>query len=138
MDVIREHHFQHADLELEEELIHVRLHGTVEPNQLPALLQLMKQIREQRGQLFVLVDLKGAESMQPATRRLLSHTLTSELLPTAMAVYGGRLEQRAAHAMLMGAVTGLSGRRPNAAYFPTEAEARSWIASERASGHLQS
>ena len=138
MDVIRKHHFQHADLEIEAELIHVRVHGTIEPHQIPEILHLMMQIREQQGQVFVLVDLKGAESMLPATRRLLSQRLMTEVLPTAMAVYGGRLEQRAAHAMLMGAVAGLSGRRPNTAYFPTEAEARVWIASERASQHLQS
>lgn len=138
MDLIREHHFKHADLEIEGGLIHVRVHGAMEPHQLPEILHLMKQIREEHGQVFVLVDLKGAESMLPATRRLLSQTLTSELLPSAMAVYGGRLEQRAAHAMLMGAVAGLSGRRPNTAYFPTEAEARAWLSSERASQPAQS
>ncbi|MFO0578032.1 MAG: hypothetical protein U1A78_28820 [Polyangia bacterium] len=130
MSVIREYLLSHADVRVEEDLVSVRLHGGMTQEQIPHSRALLHELHEQPGGLFLLLDLKEAERASPSLRRAMSQ-IFSEVAPTAMAVYGANLEQRAAHELLMGAVAGLSGRRPNVAYFPSEAEAREWLVSER-------
>jgi hypothetical protein len=124
------HHLALADLHVEEDLVVVRPHGKVEPQQLTKMAEVLMQVQRRYGRLFMIVDLKEASSLSAPMRRTMAQAMT-ELHPSAMAVYGGSVEQRAVHALLMGAVAGVSGRRLHASYFQTEDEARTWLASER-------
>lgn len=119
-----------SEVRIEPDLVFICLHGSMKEEQIPQALELMKQVREERGQIFLLVDMREGERLTPDMRRMLAQMLAGST-PTAMSVYGASVEQRAAHALLMGAVNGVSGRRPNVAYFQTEAEARDWLTTER-------
>lgn len=131
MNPITEYHLDHIELRVEPDLIFVRPHGSLAAQQVGQLGSLITQLQGPRlGRLFLLVDLHESVSLSPALRRAMSQTM-ADFQPTAMAVYGANGEQRGTHALLMGAVTAVAGRRPNAAYFATEAEAREWLAAER-------
>lgn len=122
-----------TEIRIEPELVSVRPHGGMMEEDLPQVLELMRRLREQRGQVFILMDMREGEKLPPAVRRMLAQAFT-EAPMTAMGVYGASVEQHAAHALLMGALNAVSGHRPNVAYFPTEAEARKWLATERQRG----
>lgn len=130
MSTLGEFRLGQSDVRFESGLIFVRPHGSMKEEQLPQALEFMKRSRDEHGQVFLLVDMREGERLPPAMRRALAEMLTV-FGPTATGVYGASVEQRAGHAMLMGAVAGMSGQRPNVAYFETEAEARQWLAGER-------
>lgn len=130
MSGVREYLLGHADVRVEQDFVSVRLHGGMTPEQLLRAQALLRELHEQQGRVFILLDLKDAERAPPAMRRAISQ-MFADAAPVALGVHGGSLEQRAAHELLMGAVTGMSGRRPNVAYFPSEAEARAWLETER-------
>jgi hypothetical protein len=130
MTPVQEYHFEHADLRIEQDLVSVRTHGSLKEVHLPRLGGLLQQIREQHGKIFVLIDMRGGETIPPPMRRTIAQIM-ADSMPAATAVYGASVEQRGGHALLMGAVNGVSGHRPNVAYFQSEAEAREWLAAER-------
>ena len=132
MSQFLDYSLEHADLRIEDDLIFVRVYGHLEEPQIPHLLQIMRQFQQHKphDRFFLLVDLHATTGLPPAMRRTLAQFM-GELQPAAMGMFGANSEQRGAHALLMGAVTGVSGQRPNTAYFHTEAEARVWLLSER-------
>ncbi len=130
MSPIKEFRVGDTDIRIEEDLIFVRPHGSMTQEQLPQLTELLEGLHAQHGQLFLLADLKEGKNLGPAMRRAVSQVMGA-IAPAAMAVFGANIEQRAMHALVMGAVTGVSGQRPNVEYFRTEAEARQWLAAER-------
>ena len=129
MNQIKEHNLGYAEVRVEQDLVSIRVHGSLELDQVTHVTSIIRQLQEEHGKVFILVDLREGEGLPPAMRRLLSHMLAT-FSPSAVAVYGGNAEQRGSHALLMGAVTGVSGRRQNTAYFQTESDARQWLKSE--------
>jgi hypothetical protein len=131
MSLIAEYRVEHIEVRAESDLVFVRPRGSFEQEQIAALHSIVKQIKEQQHEpLFFLIDLRESAKVPPALRRMLTQMM-AEFTPAAVAVYGANAEQRGTHALLMGALTGISGRRPNDAYFDTEAEARAWLLAER-------
>ncbi len=121
----------HADVRMEDDLVFVRLHGRLTEQQIPQVLKLIEQVQQQlHDRFFLLVDLHETTGLPPAMRRTLAQVMGG-FQPAAMAVFGANIEQRGSHALLMGAVTSVSGHRPNTAYFATEAEARVWLLAQR-------
>lgn len=117
-------------MRVEKDLVSIRPHGSLRQEQLQHAMELMKALQKQLGNVFLLVDLKEGERIPPAMRRAIAH-LFADAAPVAVAVHGANVEQRAAHKLLMGAVSGVSGRRVNVEYFQSEAEAREWLLAER-------
>lgn len=130
MNPSTDYSIEHAEVCVEPNLVLVRIHGRLGSEQIPQMTGFMKQIQEQHGRLFLLVDLREGEHLPSAMRRTLAQAMI-DFDPAALGVFGATVEQRGSHALLMGALTGMSGRRPNTAYFPTEAEAREWLGVER-------
>lgn len=107
-------------------LLHIRAHGPLTLDVAQQLIQLLRQLHQQHGTYYVIVDLHQAGNVPPELRRMLPEQIRA-FAPAAMALYGGNTLVRAMTALVIGAITLVTGTRKNVATFASEASALAWL-----------
>jgi hypothetical protein len=129
MDIIRRKIGLH-EVEIEGDIMHVRLGGPYLPEEARQFMTLSDQIFREHGSIYSLADLASAQPPGPETRRVLA---TWPYLGEYVSVmYGANLVQRAILQLLSSAKRLLSSTpTPLVQLCATESEARQFIADHR-------
>ena len=130
MELLAKYRFGDMDVRIDGDLLFMEAHGPLTPEAAQQILQLFRLMSEQRGQFFMLVDLKEGGGVPAPVRRLLAEGTLSHA-PAAVAFYGASLPVRGANALMIAAIKIVGGPRQNVTYFSTAAAAQEGIASER-------
>ncbi len=118
---------------IEPELVSVRLVGTVSLIEAAEFTALLEQAHALHGELYMLFDAAQLDTIVPPARRLFVDWLRRHpRILVASANFGGGVVQRTMAQLLASAVRLLVGFLPPQSYHETEAEARAWLAAQRA------
>jgi len=122
--------FPGTELRLEQDQISVRADGTLLLESVLRVGRIFREMQEQYGRFFLLVDLSKAGGMPAEVRRRMVAEVGATP-PAAAAFFGGGMAARAMNALVAGALSMVTGRRQNFSYFGSREEALAWLAAER-------
>ncbi|HRI67180.1 MAG TPA: STAS/SEC14 domain-containing protein [Polyangium sp.] len=118
---------------IEENMVFIRVAGSMTLADFMALSEIYQQLRRERGRFFALFDATRMDGIDREARRALGNKKQlTDILPAVTAIFGASFAVRTIGNMIDRARTGLGRTTTVRRFFDTEAQARAYIAQERA------
>lgn len=117
-------------LQLEGDLVCLRLQGKVNAAECQAILDRCSRVREEYGQLYILFDNTAAGNIEQAARQQFVMWVRTHPI-AGVANFGGGIVQRTLALLLLNAIRIMDKKAPLQTYVASEAEARGWLAEIR-------
>lgn len=118
-------------MEVEGDLILMRVRGMITLDDMKGFLALQARVRRQYGSVFVLYDSRENTGLHPAARKYATDHTTLDTRADAAASFGASFALRVLVNMLTRAQEALRREGTRTMLFDTEVQARAYLAQER-------
>jgi hypothetical protein len=118
-------------IQLDGDLIFMRVRGVVTLEDMKQLLMLQARVRRQHGSVYVLYDSRENTGLEPAARKWATNNATPEMQVDAAASFGAPFGMRVVVNMLNRAHDALRKPGTRTMLFDTEEQARGYLEQER-------
>ncbi len=121
------------EVRIEGDVVFVRVTGSLTLADFMTISNLYRQVQGEHGRLFALFDATRMDGIDREARRDLGNKKQlTDILPAVTAIFGASFAVRTIGNMIDRARTGLGRTTTVRRFFDTEAQARTYVAQERA------